>query len=50
MLINNFINLRDKMNTSFELNRLFKLLNNNLKVFQYNQSYYFKYSDILLKN
>ena len=42
--------MRGNADTNFELNRLLELLNNNLKAFQYDRSYYSKNSDILLEN
>ena len=50
VLANSLVNLRGNADTNFELDRLLELLNNNLKAFQYDRSYYSKHSDILLEN
>lgn len=50
ILANSLVNMRGNADTNFELDRLLELLNNNLKAFQYDRSYYSKHSDILLEN
>ena len=50
VLANSLVNQRGKSDTNFELDRLLELLNNNLKAFQYDRSYFSKHSDILLEN
>ena len=50
MLLNSIVNLRGEKDTSLETDRLLELLNNSLKAFQHERSYYSKQSDILLQN
>ena len=49
LLINSLVNLQGLSHFNFELNHLLKLLNNNLKAFLHEQSYFSKNSDKLLK-
>ena len=50
VLTNSLVNLRGSTDSNFELDRLLELLNNNLKAFQQERSYYSKYSDTLLEH
>ena len=50
LLTNSLINLQGVSNFNFELNHLLELLNNNLKTFLHERSYFFKNSDRLLKH
>ena len=50
ILMNSLVNLRGDEESSFETDRLLEILNNNLKTFQHERSYFSKYSDTLLEN
>ena len=50
ILMNSLVNLRGDEESSFETARLLEILNNNLKMFQHERSYFSKYSDTLLEN
>ena len=50
ILMNGLVNLRGAEDSHFETDRLLELLNNNLKVFQQERSYFSKNSDQLLEN
>ena len=50
ILMNSLVNLRGDEESSFETDRLLEILNNNLKTFQHERSYFSKYSDTLLAN
>jgi hypothetical protein len=49
ILMNDLVNLRDADDSNFEIDRLLELLNNNLKIFQQERSYYSLFSDSLLE-
>lgn len=49
ILANSLVNLRGAADSNFELDRLLELLNNSLKAFQQERSYFSKYSDDLLQ-
>ena len=50
ILANSLVNLRGGDNTNFEVDRLLELLNNNLKAFQKERSYFSPNSDRLLES
>ena len=50
VLTNSLVNLEGAEDSNFELDRLLELLNNNLKAFQQERSYYSKDSDTLLEH
>lgn len=50
VLMNSLVNLQGVNDSNFELDRLLELLNNSLKAFQQERSYFSKNSDLLLEH
>lgn len=49
IFINDFVNLQNEKKFNFKIDKLLKLLNNNLKIYQQKQFYFFKNNDILFE-